>query len=93
MTGRPTVALIVGKDWAQSNEAPSDEATIRSVLMRMRMAYEPRFLGRRLGLDRAFITGAIENDFVIFDPEPGRRHLLDAVQAFFEFKDASALSA
>jgi hypothetical protein len=46
-----------------------------------------------LFFSQAGLAGAIENDFVIFDPKSRRRHPFDTGQAFFQFEDPATHAA
>jgi hypothetical protein len=48
---------------------------------------------RSLFLSQTGLAGAIENDFVIFDPKSRRRHRFDTGQASFQFEDPATHAA
>jgi hypothetical protein len=48
---------------------------------------------RSLFLSQTGLAGAIENDFVIFDPKSRRRHRLDTGQATFQLEDPATHAA
>jgi len=87
MTGRPTVALMVGSVCAlpSTGQTKTTAAKSDSVCVRHR----PRLLGW-LRLTRAFVASSIENDFVIFDAEISRSHFFNSFQTFLELEDTAA---